>query len=92
MEAVLAIEIMQKPQSNLQEKVNLKRRFFFKNRTIYFHINKTIVIRPVKRNQLSFPSTEINKPLLNLVQCLVDQIEVQKSIQIVATDLMLDHT
>ena len=41
--------------------------FFLKNRPIHFHINRTIVIRPVKRNQLSFPSIEINKPLLNPV-------------------------
>ena len=43
---------------------HLKRWFFLKNRPIHFHINRTSVIRPVKRNQLSFPSIEINKPLL----------------------------
>ena len=41
---------------------HLKRWFFLKNRLIHFHINRTIVIRPVKQNQLSFPSIEINKP------------------------------
>ena len=46
---------------------HLKRLFFLKNRPIHFHINRTIVIRPVKRNQLSFPSIEINKPLLTPV-------------------------
>ena len=46
---------------------HLKRWFFLKNRSTHFHINRTIVIRPVKRNQLSFPSIEINKPLLTPV-------------------------
>ena len=35
---------------------HFKRLFFLKNRPIHFHINRTIVIRPVKRNQLSFPA------------------------------------
>ena len=34
---------------------------------IHFHINSTIDIRPVKRNKLSFSSTEINKQLPTLV-------------------------
>ena len=34
------------------------------HRPIYFDINGTSVIRPVKRNQLNFSSIEINKPLL----------------------------
>ena len=42
---------------------HLKRLFFLKNRPIHFHINNTSIIRPVKRNQLSFSSIEINKPL-----------------------------
>ena len=32
-----------------------------------FHINSTSVIKPVKWNQLSFLSIEINKPLSALV-------------------------
>ena len=36
---------------------------FLKNRPIYFHINSTSVIRPLKQNQLNFFSTEKNKPL-----------------------------
>ena len=43
---------------------HLKRWFFLKNRPIPLHINRTIVIRLFKWNQLSFPSIEINKPLL----------------------------
>ena len=51
---------------------------------IHFHFNRASVIRPVKHNQLSFPSIEINKPHLAPVQCLVDQIQVQGPIQAVA--------
>ena len=43
-------------------------------------------------NQLRFASTEINKPLSAPVQCLIDQIQVQKPIQVVATDQMPDGT
>ena len=46
------------------------------------------VIRLVKSNQLRFSSIEINKPFHALVQCLVDQIQVQKPILVVATDQM----
>ena len=49
-------------------------------------------IRPVKQNQLSFSSTEINKPLPAPIQCLVDEIQVQKTILVVATDQMPDHS
>ena len=42
---------------------NLKRWFFLNNRPIHFHINRTSVIWPVKQNQLSFSSTEVNKQL-----------------------------
>ena len=34
---------------------HLKRLFFLKNRPIYFHINYTVIISPVKWNKLSFP-------------------------------------
>ena len=43
---------------------HLKRWFFLKDRPIHYHINRTNVIGLVKGNQLSFPSIEINKPLL----------------------------
>ena len=65
---------------------------FLKNRPIHFNINSTSVIRPVKQNQLSFSSIEINKPLPAPVQFLVDEIQVQKPILVVATDQMPDHT
>ena len=50
---------------------HLKRWFFFKNRPIHFHINRTTVIKSVKQNQLSFPSNEINKPLLTPVHSVL---------------------
>ena len=52
---------------------HLKRWFFLKNRPINFHTNSTSVTRLVKRNQLSFSSIEINKPLPDPV-CIVSQI------------------
>ena len=58
--------------------------FLPKKDCIHFHFNRASVIRPVKHNQLSFPSIEINKPHLAWVQCLVDQIQVQRPIQAVA--------
>ena len=63
LEAVLAIDIMLGTQSNLEEKVIssiLQYDFFSKT---YLSINGISVIRALKRNQLSFSSIEINKPL-----------------------------
>ena len=42
---------------------HLRRWFSHKNRPIHSHINSTSVIWPVKLNQLSFFSIEINKPI-----------------------------
>ena len=53
-----------------------------RGRPIHFHINRTIVIGPVKQNQLKQPSPH----------CLVYQIQVQKPIQVVSTDKMPDYT
>ena len=64
LEAVLTIETMQDPQSNLEEKDSLsilKDIFFPKNRSL--HLNSTRVIRPVKQNKLIFSSNKINKPI-----------------------------
>ena len=63
LEAVLATDIMLGTQSNLEEKVIssiLQYDFFSKT---YLSINGISVIRALKRNQLSFSSIEINKPL-----------------------------
>ena len=66
-QAVLAIEIMYEPQSNLEDKVNPGiSKDDVSSRPIHFHINSTSVIGPIKKkkNQLSFSSIEINKPFL----------------------------
>ena len=59
---------------------------FLKNRPIHFHIYRTIVITPVKWNQLSFPSIEINKhcfrhltkmkyqKIINLIDTISDNV------------------
>ena len=57
---------------------------------IHFHINSTNVIRPVKQNQLIFSSRQVTSCLTP--QYLVDQIQVQKSIVVAATDQMPVHT
>ena len=54
---IKAFFIIKNKQTNKQKK----------NRLIHFHINSTSVIRPVKRNELSFFSIEYNKPLLATV-------------------------
>ena len=64
----------------------------FPKQTYQFYIDSTSPIRPVKRNQLSFSSIEINKPLPAPVQCFADQVQVQKPILVVATDQMPDYT
>ena len=76
------IQFKRESQSQL-----LKRCFFFKNSPNDYHINSTRVIRPVKRNKLSFSSIEIKNPKAISSpnpQCLVDQIQVQKPILVVA--------
>ena len=64
---------------------------FLKSRPIHFHINGVSVIRPVKRNQLSFSSIEINKPLAAPVYSVLYVIENQKPILVVTTDTRSDQ-
>ena len=71
----------------MEKKINSSILKDPQKQTHHFHINKAIAIRLVKRNQLSFSSIENPSP-----QCLIDQIQVQKPIQIFATDQMPDHT
>ena len=54
---------------------HLKRLFFFKKRSVIFHVKRASVIRPVKRNQLSFSSIEMKKPLPSPVHS-ISQIRV----------------
>ena len=70
---------------------HLKWLFFLRDRHVHIYIISTSVNRPVKRNQLSSSSIEINKPLPAPVQCLVDQIQVQNPILVAAIDQMPDH-
>ena len=63
---------------------HFKRWFLPQEQTFHFHINSTSLIKPFEQNQLSFPSSEINNPLPAPVQCLADQSQVQKPIQVVA--------
>ena len=66
LEAVLAIETMQEPQSDLEEKVNpsvLKDDFFSRTDQPILTSIAPVLFRLVKRNQLSFSSIEINRPL-----------------------------
>ena len=65
---------------------------FLQNESIHFHINSSNAIRLNKQNWWSFSSIEINKPLPVPVQCLVEQIQIEKPTLDVATDLMPDHT
>ena len=73
---------------------HIKRRFFFKNRLTNFYSNSTSIIRPVKGNQLSFPSIEINNSLPAPVQS-VSQIQFKFKSQLyllLTSDQMPDHT
>ena len=65
---------------------HLQRWFFLKNRPIHFHVSSTSVIRPIKQNQSSFSSIELQATSYPSQQCLVDKIQVQKPIIVVATD------
>ena len=65
---------------------------FLKNVPIHFRINSTSVIRPIKQNQLSFPRRNQQATSCPSPQCLVNQIQNQKPILVVAPDQMPDHT
>ena len=61
--------------------------FLLKNRPIHFHINITRVIRPVKRNMLSFSSTKKKQGTSGpSSQYLISQIQVQKPTLVVVTN------
>ena len=70
-------------------RATMKRQFTFYHlvpRSSWYSIDQ-----PKMDNYLSFSNIEINKPLPAPVQCLIDQIQVQKPILVVATDQMPDH-
>ena len=70
MEAVLAIEIMEEPHSNLEQKV------------------KPSILKPAEFSQY-WNQQATSYPTL---QGLVDWVQVQKLIQVLATNQMPDHT
>ena len=67
LKAVLAIEIMLEPQSNLDERDNdsILKDYISSRRdpSIFTSIACTGVIRPIKQNLFSFSSIKINKVL-----------------------------
>ena len=66
---------------------HLKRWFFLKNTPIYFHVNCTI-----DKMSCVFPALKSTSHFLPIPQCLVDQIQIQKPILVIATNQMPDHT
>ena len=59
---------MNQSSNFLGGKTKSQKMLFFENRLIHFHINRNSVIRPVKQNQLSFFSIEVNKLLSALAK------------------------
>ena len=83
---------MKESQSNLEEKVNpiiLKDDFSSRTASSIFTSIESLLLD--RSNETSFSNINTNKPLLAPVQCLADQIQVQKPIQVLATDQMPDH-
>ena len=74
LEALLAVEIMQESQSNLEEKVNSSILKDDCTSSTDPSINSAIAIRLVKQNQLNFASIEIKKslPAQSRVSCRSD--------------------
>ena len=96
LEAVLAIEIMKEPQSNLEEKVNpIILKDDFSSRTdpsIFTSITPVLLDWSIETSSV-FPALKSTSHFLpqSTVFCRSDSSsEVQ--IQVVATDQMLDHT
>ena len=70
----------------------LRRWCFLKSRPIHFHSNSTGVIRPWNKTSWIFRALKWTSHFLPQSICLVDQIQTQKPILVVATNQMLDHT
>ena len=88
-EAVSATETMKEPESNLEKKGSpsiLKKIFFFKNRSIHFHINSIRVFRLLKQNKVSFSSIEPD-PVYSVLW-----VKVQKPNRVVAINQRPAHT
>ena len=66
------------------------KKYFSEEQIPPYHINSTSIIRPAKRNKLSFRALKSTSHFLP--QFLVDQIQVQQPTLVVATDQMPNHT
>ena len=90
---------MEEPQCNLEERVNpsiLKDNFSSRTDLSIFTAIAPVLLDQSNETSCIFPalkSTSHFQPQATFSpQCLVDQIQVQKAILVVATDQMPDHT
>ena len=94
LEAVLAIEILYQPQSNLEEKVNpsiLKYYFSSRRDLSIFTSIEPVLLDCWNKTSWVFPALKSTSHFLPQSKCLIDQIHVQKPIQIVTADQMPDQ-
>ena len=96
LQAVLAIEIIKEPQSNLEEKVNpsiLKDDFSSRiDPCIFTSIAPVLLVTGQIKTVGFFQHWNQQATSCPTTQCLVDQIQAQKQILVVVTDQMPDHT
>ena len=93
LDAVLAIEIMWEPQTNVEEKVNSSiLKYYFSSRTDPSIFNPIEPVLLDRSNETSWVFPALKSKSHFLPQCLADQIQVHKPIQVVVTDQMPDHT
>ena len=95
MEAVLRTEIISEPKSNLEEKGNLSvLKVDFSTRTDASILTSVAPVLLHRSNKTSyvFQALKSTSHLLPSQQCLIDQIQGQKLILVVATDQMPDQT
>ena len=95
MEAVLRTEIISEPKSNLEEKGNLSvLKVDFSTRTDASILTSVAPVLLHRSNKTSyvFQALKSTSHLLPSQQCLIDQIQGQKLILVVATDKMPDQT
>ena len=95
LEAVLVIEIMSEPQSNLEQKVNpCNLKYYFSSRTDPYIFTSIESLSMNWSNETSrvFPAMKSTSHFLPQSPLYVDQIQNQKPIHVVATDQMPDHT
>ena len=85
------MEIMWGPQSNLEERVNpsfLKDDFSLRTDTSIFTSIEPVLLDQSNETSGIFPALKSTSYYLPQPQYLIDQIQVQKPIQVIATDQM----